>query len=304
MASPRGRAYSRRSSEDVDSLKHHAGSGVWRSRLPVKVIATYLSMVAAAVAIIWLVGTCGDTLGAGGPPAQAPQGNPESSTDWLLHLLIALTAIILLGHILAKLFAHVHQPPVIGQVVAGILLGPSLLGLWFPELMISERAVPHLATVAQLGVVLYMFMVGLELNPSLLKNRGHAVLVISHTGMLLPFVLGVVLALVLYPRLAPSDVGFTSFSLFIGVALSITAFPVLARILSDYRLTKTRLGVLALGCAAVADFTAWCLLAFVTGIAKATAGEGIVVVVEALVLSSAPSWPVRSSRTTAPSPAG
>jgi Kef-type K+ transport system membrane component KefB len=127
-----------------------------------------------------------------------------------------------------------------------------------------------------------MFMVGLDLNPSLLKNRGHTVLVIAHASMLLPFVLGVVLALALYPRLAPTGVGFTSFSLFIGVALCITAFPVLARILADYRLTNTRLGVLALGCAAVGDFTAWCLLAFVAGVAKAEVETGIVVIVEAL----------------------
>lgn len=274
-------------------MKHDVGSGGWRSRRPIRVIAAYLVMVAAAAAIVLLVRKYGETLVAGSPSAQSALGSSEGSSDWLLHLLIALAAIILLGNILAKLFARIHQPPVIGQVVAGILLGPSLLGLRFSGWILPESVAPHLAAVAQLGIVIYMFMVGLELNPSLLKKRGYAVLVISHASILLPFVLGVALALVLYPRLAPSNVGFTSFSLFMGVALSITAFPVLARILSDYRLTKTRLGVLALGCAAVGDFTAWCLLAFVVGVVKAKAGTGIVVIIEALAYISLMFFAVR-----------
>jgi Kef-type K+ transport system membrane component KefB len=273
-------------------LKHGTGLEGWRSHRLAKVVAAYLLMSAATAAIILVVRKYGDTLVAGSPSA-GPAGSSESPSDWLLHLLIALAAIILLGNILAKLFAHIHQPPVIGQVVAGILLGPSLLGLRFSGWIVPESVAPHLAAVAQLGIVLYMFMVGLELNPSLLKNRGHAVLVISHASMLLPFVLGVVLALVLYPRLAPNDVGFTSFNLFMGVAMSITAFPVLARILSDHHLTKTKLGVLALGCAAVGDFTAWCLLAFVVGVVKAKAGTGIVVIIEALVYISFTFFAVR-----------
>jgi Kef-type K+ transport system membrane component KefB len=263
-------------------LKHDAGLEGSSSSRAVKVIAAYLVMLAAAAAIILLVREYGDTLVAGSPPTGPAGGSSESSSDWFLHLLIALAAIILLGSILAKLFAHIHQPPVIGQVVAGILLGPSLLGLRFSGWILPASVAPYLGAVAQLGVILYMFMVGLELNPSLLKNRGYALLVISHASILLPFVLGVVSALALYTRLAPSGVGFTSFALFMGVAMSITAFPVLARILSDSRLTKTRLGVLALGCAAVDDFTAWCLLAFVSGAVKAKAGTGIVVIIGAL----------------------
>jgi Kef-type K+ transport system membrane component KefB len=252
------------------------------SRKPLGIIAAYLAMVAAAVAVFFLVRSYGDTLVATSPVPQPPGGTSASSGDWLLHLLIALTAIIVLGTILSKLFAYLHQPPVIGQVVAGILLGPSLLGSQISGWILPDSVAPYLGTVAQLGVVLYMFMVGIELNPSLLKNRAHIVVATSHASILLPFVLGAVSALVLYPRLAPGGVGFTSFSLFMGVAMSITAFPVLARILSDYRLSKTRLGVLALSCAAVDDFTAWCLLAFVVGVVKAEPGAGIEVVLEAL----------------------
>src|SRR5262249_7689944 len=128
---------------------------------------------------------------------------------------------------------------------------------------------PYLGVIAQLGVILYMFLVGLELNHGELRGRAHATVLTSHASIVVPFVLGAALALLLYPRLATSDVHFTSFALFMGVALSITAFPVLARILSDRGMQRTPLGVMALGCAAINDVTAWCLLAFVVGVAQA-----------------------------------
>jgi Kef-type K+ transport system membrane component KefB len=131
--------------------------------------------------------------------------------------------------------------------------------------------------IAQLGVILYMFLVGLELNPGVLRGRAHATVAISHASIIVPFLLGAALALVLYPRLSSSEVSFTSFALFVGVAMSITAFPVLARILTDRGMQKTRLGVLALGCAATDDVTAWCLLAFVVGVAQARVSGAVLV---------------------------
>jgi Kef-type K+ transport system membrane component KefB len=122
-----------------------------------------------------------------------------------------------------------------------------------------------------------MFLVGLELNPAVLRQRAGATVAISHASILFPFLLGAALALVLYPRLSSRDVSFTSFALFTGVALSITAFPVLARILTDRRMQKTPLGIIALGCAAANDVTAWCLLAFVVGVAQAQVGGALVV---------------------------
>jgi Kef-type K+ transport system membrane component KefB len=110
-----------------------------------------------------------------------------------------------------------------------------------------------------------------------LRERGHSTVAISHASMIAPFLMGAILALYLYPRLSSSDVPFTSFSLFLGVAMSITAFPVLARILTDRRMQKTRLGVIALACAATDDATAWCLLAFVVGVAQAKVGEAFFV---------------------------
>src|SRR5207249_9673821 len=124
---------------------------------------------------------------------------------------------------------------------------------------------PLLGIIAQIGVLLFMFVVGLELNTELLKEKTHAMMAISHASIFLPFLLGATLALGLYPILSSREVTFTAFSLFLGISMSVTAFPVLARILTDRRLHQSRMGTLALTCAAVDDVTAWCLLAFVVG---------------------------------------
>ncbi|MCI0461435.1 MAG: cation:proton antiporter, partial [Gemmataceae bacterium] len=248
-----------------------------RARVP----AAYALMAAAAVGLFLLIRAHGETLTAPLPdgtnkaaPGHAPRG------DVLLHVLLALAVVITLGRVLARLFALVGQPPVIGEVVAGILLGPSLLGQIAPDVadfLLPARVAPVLGVIAQLGVILYMFLVGLELNAELLRRQARTAVAISHASIVVPFVLGAGLALVLYPRLATQDVPFTSFALFLGVALAITAFPVLARILSDRRLARTELGTLALTCAAAGDVTAWCLLAFVVAVAQTKVeGEAVV----------------------------
>ncbi len=192
-------------------------------------------------------------------------------------MLLALAAVIALGQILAWLFAKIHQPPVIGEVVAGILLGPSLIGREWSAAILPPAAESYLGLVAQLGAILYMFIVGLEMNASRLRHRAHATLSIAHASMLVPFLLGSLLALPLYPRFVTADVPFTSFALFMGLALSITAFPVLARILTDRQMTHTELGAIALGAAAINDVTAWCMLAFVVGLARAEGSRGLAV---------------------------
>jgi len=138
-----------------------------------------------------------------------------------------------------------------------------------------------------------MFLVGLELNAGLLRKRAHATIVTSHASIVVPFVCGALLALALYPRLSTSDVPFTSFALFMAVAMSITAFPVLARILTDNRMLRTELGIVAVSCAAIDDVTAWCLLALVVGIAKAHVGDGLVVLAGTIVYIAAMLWLVR-----------
>jgi Kef-type K+ transport system membrane component KefB len=204
----------------------------------------------------------------------------------LRHVLGALVAILLLGRWLGKLFVHFGQPRVIGEIVAGIMLGPSLLGWISPAAMdfvLPQAVGPYLGIIAQIGVILYMFLVGLDFNAELLRSRAHATVAISHASIVCPFLLGAVLALWLYPQLAPADVPFTSFALFIGAAMSITAFPVLARILTDRRMENTELGVVALSCAAADDVTAWCLLAFVVGVTQAKLGSAVLTVIFAIL---------------------
>ncbi|HET6233275.1 MAG TPA: cation:proton antiporter [Longimicrobiaceae bacterium] len=118
-----------------------------------------------------------------------------------------------------------------------------------------------LNALSQLGLLVFMFLVGLELNPKLLRGKGHTAVVTSHVSIAAPFFLGSLLALFLYPRLSDAGVGFTGFALFMGAAMSVTAFPVLARILTERGLMRTRVGSVTLACAAVDDATAWCILA-------------------------------------------
>ena len=199
----------------------------------------------------------------------------------LPHVLLTLAAVVALGWALGVLFRYFGQPPVIGEVVAGIVLGPSLLGWVWPEaadFLLPAAVAPYLNVIAQLGVIIYMFLVGLELNLNELKKRTQATFVIAQVGIVVPFLLGSALALFLYPRLSEDDVPFISFALFLGVAMAITAFPVLARILTDRRMQKTPLGMTALASAALGDATAWCLLAFVVGVAQAQVGGALLVI--------------------------
>ena len=205
------------------------------------------------------------------------RGSVAEAPNVLLRVLIALTAVIVVGLILAKCFAYLGQPPVIGEVIAGILLGPSLLGQEVSSLILPTTIAPFLGVIAQLGVILYMFTVGLSLQGEKLKRRARAAVAISHASIVVPFLLGALLALNLYPQLSSREVPFTSFALFMGVAMSITAFPVLARILTDRGMMHTELGILAVSCAATDDVTAWCLLAFVVAVAKSRPDQGVMV---------------------------
>ena len=243
-----------------------------------KALVGYVAMLLGAIALFLVVRSAGEALTAPAPTLLAPESaataGGTASTDVVFHVLLALAAVVLVGRLLGAVLRAFGQPPVIGEVLGGILLGPSLLGRVAPEVstyVLPASVAPALSVVAQLGVVLYMFLVGLELNGDLLRRRAQATVAISHASIVAPFVLGSLLALYLYPRLGTSTVTFTTFALFMGVAMSITAFPVLARILSDRGMTKTELGASALTCAAIDDVTAWCLLAFVVAVAKSDA---------------------------------
>lgn len=182
-------------------------------------------------------------------------------------------------------FRRLGQTPVIGEMFAGVLLGPSLLGQLFPSIesrLFPPASLPSLHLISQLGVVLFMFVVGLEVDVDRLRRRAHATLLISNAGIIVPFALGVWLSLYLHDQYAPPGVPFLPFALFIGTAMSITAFPVLARILTERRLNGTELGNLAIGCAAIDDVTAWCLLALVLALSR---GEGLMGPLVAVVLA-------------------
>ena len=160
----------------------------------------------------------------------------------LLSVLLALTVIMLTARLVGAVFAKLNQPSVIGEVVGGIMLGPSLLGRIAPgwqAMVLPPDTAPILSVIAQLGVILYMFLVGLELDLSLLRTSISKTIVISLSAIVVPFALGAGLSLALYGSLAAPGIDRTSFVLFIGVALSITAFPVLARILEDRKLQRT-----------------------------------------------------------------
>jgi Kef-type K+ transport system membrane component KefB len=242
------------------------------------------ALVAAGVAVFALIRLLDEGLPAA---ASAPGTTAHSGAkvEVLPYVLLALVVIVGSAAAVGRLFAWIGQPPVIGEVVAGILLGPSCLGALAPQVteeLLRPDVLGHLNILAQLGVLLYMFVVGMELDTSLLRRHGHEALLIAAAGMVIPFVLGSAMALGLYPRLATADVPFTVFALFLGVAMSITAFPVLARILTDRGLSRTPLGGLALTCAAAGDVSAWCLLALVVGVAQARVDTALTVLLGTL----------------------
>ena len=243
-----------------------------------KSMLTYALLIAAAAAAFEGIQVVGSSLLARSPASSGLFGTavPKQGTGVLMHVLLALVLIILCARALGALFRRFNQPQVMGEMIAGILLGPSFLGRIAPHAttyILPNQVAPYLSMLAQIGVILYMFLVGVELDVNLLRGRSHASIAISHASIIAPFLLGGGLALWLYPQLATRDVPFTVFALFIGVAMSITAFPVLARILTDQGMHRSRMGTIALGCAAVDDVTAWCLFAFVMSVAHAKAGN-------------------------------
>jgi Kef-type K+ transport system membrane component KefB len=244
-------------------------------RRPPAILAGYVLMLVAAAAGLFFVRRAGAGLSAP-PPTGEPFGSAATAqqVDTLGHLLLALVVVIITARAVGWLFQRLAQPAVIGEIIAGILLGPSLLGRVAPDayhFLLPSSVAPFLGALSQIGVVLYMFLVGLELDPKLLRNRGPSTVMIAHASILAPFVLGLGLAIWLYPRVSSSDVPFSGFALFFGVSMSVTAFPVLARILTDRRIHKTRTGIIALACAAIGDVTAWCLLAGVVAVVQARA---------------------------------
>jgi Kef-type K+ transport system membrane component KefB len=187
-------------------------------------------------------------------------------------LLAQIITIIFVARFFGWVFRKIGQPSVIGEIIAGIALGPSLLGLYFPEFssaLFPIQSLGNLQFLSQIGLILFMFIIGIELDLKVLQNRAKEAVVISHASIVIPFALGIGLAYFVYYRFAPAGVAFLPFALFMGIAMSITAFPVLARIVQERGIHKTKLGAIVITCAAADDITAWCLLAAVIAIVKA-----------------------------------
>lgn len=187
-------------------------------------------------------------------------------------LILQIVTIIFVSRLFGFLFNKIRQPTVIGEIIAGIVLGPSVAGFLFPafsDFLFPDGSLGNLQFLSQVGLILFMFFIGLELDWKVVKNQARDAVVISHASIVFPYFLGMALAYFLYTGLAADDISFLSFALFMGIAMSITAFPVLARVIQERDLSKTNLGIMAITCAAADDITAWCLLAIVIAIVKA-----------------------------------
>jgi K+:H+ antiporter len=201
-----------------------------------------------------------------------------TATELNIRILLSLLVVIAAARLVGWGISKVGQPRVHGEILAGIILGPSLVGLLWPgavAYLFPTEIIGALKVLAQIGLVMFMFLIGLELDLTKLRGHGHKAVVISQASIITPILLGALLAVWLYPRFG-EGVGQLGFTLFLGAAMAITAFPVLARVLQETGLYHSRIGVLTITCAAVDDVTAWCVLAIVVAIVKATGPADVV----------------------------
>ncbi|HKQ29681.1 MAG TPA: cation:proton antiporter [Burkholderiales bacterium] len=203
----------------------------------------------------------------------------KNLTSPLSSLLLQILVILAAARICGRLVGYFGQPQVIGEILAGICLGPSLLQSLAPvthAFVFPEGSVPRLFFLSQIGIVLFMFIVGLELDMKMFRSKARSAIVISTASIVLPFALGIGLAIPLFQEYGSVQKGEHAFVLFMGIAMSITAFPVLARIIQEQGLARTQIGTLAITCAAANDVTAWCLLALVVGLVQSGSGMGAI----------------------------
>jgi len=238
-----------------------------------KCLLAYLGLVALCAGGIALFLHAGAlrTVGITSPlPVPPPAASPASGSLAILLLQIILISLAAKG--MGALFRRLRQPAVVGEMFAGLLLGPSVFGAVAPgpfHFFFAPATLGPLYLLSQLGIILFLFAVGAELDPAHLRHRLPLAIGVSHASIVVPYLFGVGFAFFTYRELAPAGISFISFALFLGIAMSITAFPVLARILSERGLSGTPLGIVALTCAALNDLTAWILLALVIAVAQA-----------------------------------
>jgi Kef-type K+ transport system membrane component KefB len=242
----------------------------------------YIGIIGFFVALMYVIGQFGGRLEVGRNIKIPDTGRTHwiefvnSLTGNFTHplplLLAQIVTIILFARIFGWICKKIGQPTVIGEIAAGIVLGPSVIGYYFPEFsqaLFPVQSLGNIQFLSQIGLILFMFVVGMELDLKVLKTRAHDAVVVSHASIIIPFALGMALAYFIYQFFAPKGVSFLSFALFLGIAMSITAFPVLARIVQEREIHKTRVGTLVISCAAADDISAWCLLAAIIAVVKA-----------------------------------
>lgn len=242
----------------------------------------YVTVIAVFSALIYFVLKNGEMLQAGRNVVSKASGKGQwqdfldslfaNLTHPLALLMVQIITILFVARFFGWICKRIGQPSVIGEMIAGIVLGPSLVGTYFPEysgLLFPKESLGNLQILSQIGLILFMYVVGMELDLNALKNKAKDAVIISHASIIIPFTLGLGLAYYIYEQFAPAGVAFSSFGLFMGIAMSITAFPVLARIVQERGLHRTRIGALVITCAAADDVTAWCILAAVIAIVKA-----------------------------------
>ncbi len=208
------------------------------------------------------------------------------------HLFLATAVIVLAAYLGGAAARRVGQPRVIGEIVAGIALGPGVLGAFWPEVTASlfpADLLPWLKALAEIGLVLFMFLVGVELDRDHLRGQSHRAVVVSHASIIAPFAMGCALGWWIHPIVGGSASAL-AFSLFVGAAMAVTAFPVLARILQETGLDRTRVGTMTLACAAVDDVTAWCILAVVLAVAQGTGAGPVGLTVAASIAFVGVMW--------------
>ncbi len=272
-------------SHTICIARHGANIVFWRCK-PYTMQRTgrtllYVITLAALIAVMWVVFAMGKGLQVGPhvltaaaePPVQSMQQTATAAFSHPLAIFIMqLTLIISMSQLCAFLFRKIGQPAVMGEIIAGILLGPSLMGMLLPQLsafVFPKASLGNLQMLSQVGVILFMFVIGMDLDMDALKRKAGAAVLISYFSIIIPFGLGVGLSYFMYDAYAPAGIPFYAFSLFMGIALSITAFPVLARIIRERSMSDTNSGIIALTAAAVGDVGAWCILAFIIAIVQA-----------------------------------